>query len=99
MSHPVISRESIPWFPTINYKVCQSDLNCLIFCPHGVFEWDPGTGRPVVAHPYNCVPGCDSCQQRCTTGALTLPSKETIRAAVRRLRQTARGASPPAGSG
>ena len=95
MSYPGVPSEKLPWFPTINYDLCISDLRCLLFCPHDVFEWDRKTGRPIVAWPYNCVPGCDQCARDCAAGALTLPSKREFRAALRRLRAEARKASPP----
>ena len=52
--------EKFLWFPSIDYDACLADLKCLNFCPHDVFEWDPKTGRPFVAHPYRCLPGCES---------------------------------------
>jgi NAD-dependent dihydropyrimidine dehydrogenase PreA subunit len=74
------------WYPTIDYDVCRSDLTCLNFCPQGVFEWEEETGRPVVAHPYRCVPGCNLCAETCTAHAISFPSREQVRAALRRLR-------------
>lgn len=99
MSYPGIPREKLPWFPTINYDVCTSDLVCLNFCPHEVYEWDADTGQPIVAHPNNCVPGCDSCAQLCKAQAITFPSKEEFRKALRRLRDEVRKASQPASGG
>lgn len=99
MSRIGSAREELPWFPTINYDLCISDLRCLLFCPHDVFEWDRKTGRPIVARPYNCAPGCDLCAQDCATDAVTLPSKREFRAALRRLRAEARKAGPPLAGG
>jgi len=82
-------REKLPWFPKIDYSICLSDLKCLNFCPAEVFEWDRDSGRPVVAHPYRCVPGCDSCARNCDTGALSLPTPSEVRTALRRLRAEA----------
>ena len=59
-------REKFPWFPTIDSDACRADLQCLNFCPHDVFEWDPKTGRPFVAHPLRCLPGCEICLEGCT---------------------------------
>jgi NAD-dependent dihydropyrimidine dehydrogenase PreA subunit len=75
-----------PWFPTINYDACLADLDCLNFCPYEVFEYDAETGRPYVARPYNCVPGCDSCAQLCPAQGIRFPSPEEFRAALQRLR-------------
>jgi NAD-dependent dihydropyrimidine dehydrogenase PreA subunit len=87
------AREKLPWFPTINYDLCISDLGCLIFCPYDVFDWDKETGRPIVARADNCVPGCDMCARNCATGAVTLPSKKQLRGMVRKLRAELRKAS------
>ena len=87
MRHPATPREKLPWYPQINYDRCLKDLSCLVSCQHGVFEWDPVSGRPVVAHPNNCVPGCDACAEQCKMKAITLPTRDEIRAALRRLRR------------
>lgn len=97
MSKSAVPR--LPWFPTVNYDRCISDLECMAFCPNDVFDWDKDTGRPVVARPYNCVPGCDMCAEDCARGAVTLPSKREFRAALRRLRAEARKPSPPPAGG
>ncbi|MBI1941605.1 MAG: ferredoxin family protein [Acidobacteria bacterium] len=97
MTESEIVRDGFPWFPTIDYDVCISDLDCVNFCPHEVFEWDKDTGRPLVARPDNCVPGCDSCAQLCHEKAISFPSKEEFRQAMRRLRAEARNASPSPG--
>jgi len=81
-------REKIPWFPSIDYDRCRMDLRCLNFCPHEVFEWEAETGRPVVAQPYNCLPGCTICLDGCDTGALSLPPKAEFQATLERLRGT-----------
>jgi len=87
MRYAGIPRERLPWFPKINYECCVKDLDCLVFCPHEVFEWDPVSRRPIVAHPSNCVPGCTSCAEQCRRRAISLPSGGEIRAALRRLRR------------
>jgi len=89
----------LPWFPTIDYDICVSDLGCLLFCPNDVFDWHKETGRPVVARPYSCAPGCDMCAEDCALGAVTLPSKREFRAALRRLRAEARRPSAPLDGG
>jgi len=94
MSYPRIPREKFPWYPKINYERCLKDLDCLNFCQHEVFEWDPVSQRPIVAHPHNCVPGCRDCAEHCKMKAITLPSGEEITAATRRLR---RQLAPPIG--
>ena len=84
-------REMFPWFPTIDYGACRKDLQCLNFCPHDVFQWDPGTGRPIVAHPLQCLPGCDICLEGCDTGAISLPSRHEVNAHLDRWRDAPRG--------
>ena len=94
MRYPAIYRDKFPWYPKIDYRRCLKDLTCMNFCPHGVFEWDPKSHRPLVAHPYNCVPGCTSCADQCKMRCITLPSEEEFCAALRRLR---RQLGPPIG--
>lgn len=95
MFHSGIAKEKVAWFPTINYDVCASDLQCLNLCPYEVFEWDAATGRPLVAHPAHCHLGCDICLQNCTNHAISLPSRKEFRAMVRRLHEEARIAGTP----
>jgi NAD-dependent dihydropyrimidine dehydrogenase PreA subunit len=79
-------RERLPWFPTINSEVCLADLECLNFCPAGVFDWDPATGKPVVARPFDCIPGCRSCAENCKAKGISLPGKKEVAAALKRIR-------------
>ena len=79
-------RERFPWFPILNGDVCLADLECLNFCPAGVFDWDPATGKPVVARPFDCIPGCRSCAERCKAKGITLPGKKEVAAALKRIR-------------
>jgi NAD-dependent dihydropyrimidine dehydrogenase PreA subunit len=79
-------RERFPWFPIINCEVCLADLECLNFCPAGVFDWDPATGKPVVARPFDCIPGCRSCAENCKAKGISLPSKKEVAAALKQIR-------------
>jgi NAD-dependent dihydropyrimidine dehydrogenase PreA subunit len=79
-------RERFPWFPTINSHVCLRDLDCLNFCPAGVFDWDRATGRPIVARPFDCIPGCRSCADRCKAKGISLPGRQEVLAALKRMR-------------
>lgn len=75
-------REEIAWYPTIKPDLCNGCGDCKVLCKPGVFELgepDPtGIHRPklVVGHPYNCLVLCDRCVPICTSGAITMPSKE-----------------------
>jgi NAD-dependent dihydropyrimidine dehydrogenase PreA subunit len=79
-------RERFPWFPTINAHVCLRDLECLNFCPAGVFDWDRATGKPIVARPFDCIPGCRSCADHCKAGGISLPGRAEVVAALKRIR-------------
>ena len=79
-------REKYLWYPSIDYDFCLADLKCLNFCPHDVFEWEPNTGQPLVAHPSRCLPGCEICLEGCDSGALSLPTKSEFQATLKRLR-------------
>jgi NAD-dependent dihydropyrimidine dehydrogenase PreA subunit len=79
-------RERFPWFPTMNCQVCLRDLECLNFCPADVFDWDRATGRPVVARPFDCIPGCRSCAENCKAKCISLPGKKEVAAALKRIR-------------
>ena len=89
-------REKFPWFPTINYEACIKDLKCLNFCPHDVFEWNPKTGQPFVAHPFRCLPGCEICLEGCDTAAISLPTKLEFQVSLKKMRGTGHkvGTSP-----
>lgn len=80
-------RERFPWFPAIDSEVCIRDLECLNHCPAEVFDWDAGTGRPVVARPLDCIPGCRSCAENCKIHCISLPGKEEVAAALKRIRK------------
>jgi NAD-dependent dihydropyrimidine dehydrogenase PreA subunit len=86
VSIPRSRRERFPWFPTINGDVCLSDLECLNFCPAAVFDWDPATRKPVVARPFDCIPGCRSCAEKCKAKGISLPGKKEVAAALKRIR-------------
>ena len=79
-------RAKFPWIPKIDPEACRKDLQCLNSCPHDVFEWDPKTGRPIVAHPLQCSPGCEICLEGCDTGALSLPTKDEFQVMMKKLR-------------
>lgn len=85
MANPKVPREKIPWFPTVNYDACIHDQECIDFCKNDVFRWNDALGVPEVVKPYNCVLGCDACQQICPSQAISFPSHDELRAVMRRL--------------
>lgn len=94
---PGRQRERFPWFPTLKGEECLLDLECLNFCPANVFDWDPATGKPVVARPFDCIPGCRSCVENCKGKSISLPGKKEVAAALKRIRAEDGGTS--AGNG
>jgi NAD-dependent dihydropyrimidine dehydrogenase PreA subunit len=88
-----VPREQVPWYPTIDVDACLGDRACVDFCKNEVYRWDEGAGRPVVEHPFNCVLGCSACADICPAEAITFPTREELRIAMRRLRAEA-GAGP-----
>jgi len=81
-----IPRELIPWYPTVDAEACLGDQECLNFCKNEVFRWDEDRNAPIVAHPYNCVLGCSACMKVCAAAAITFPTIDELRRAMRRLR-------------
>jgi len=84
--NPTIPRDKVNWQPTINYDACIGDRLCYDFCKNDVFIWDEDKQQPIVQNPLNCVIGCDSCAQQCPVEAIIFPSKDELRAELRRLR-------------
>ena len=70
-----IPREKIPWYPTIDVQKCQNCGNCMDFCTHGVY--DQGEQTVLVAHPFECVIGCHSCQRLCSNEAIRFPLRKS----------------------
>jgi len=95
---PERQRTRFPWFPTIKCEDCLLDLECLNFCPANVFDWDPATGKPVVARPFDCIPGCRSCAENCKGKSISLPGKKEVAAALKRIRAEDRS-NPPERAG
>ena len=68
-------RENIEWFPTIDMEKCVECGMCMN-CGKSVYDWtDDG---PVVARPYQCVVGCNTCANLCRGDAITFPSLEKV---------------------
>ena len=64
--------EWIPWFPVIDYDLCQSCKLCLNFCLFGVFA-KTEQGRVFVKEPANCKTNCPACARVCPHSAIIFP--------------------------
>jgi NAD-dependent dihydropyrimidine dehydrogenase PreA subunit len=71
-----IPREEIKWFPTIDYNKCEGCMLCVKKCCKGVYE--EKEGKPIVAHPNNCVVGCAGCDKFCPQRAVEHPPREYL---------------------
>ena len=70
-----ISREEIPWYPTIDRDKCTGCRTCVDFCRNDVLDIDEADGKTRVMHPYNCVVECSACAKLCPEGAITFPEE------------------------
>jgi len=82
-----ISRNQIPWYPTIDFDKCVGCQECFNFCHNGVFEWDSENNKPKIINPYNCVVGCSSCAKLCASEAITFPTLQDLRSAIEKARK------------
>jgi len=79
-----LPRNEIPWYPKINYDLCSNCGICLEKCDHKVFAHEGD--KVVVAQPYECLVGCESCRHRCPVGAISFPSRDELKKILRELR-------------
>jgi len=68
-----IPRREIKWYPQIDYERCIGCGVCLITCGRTVYDWDFKNMKPIVARPYNCMIGCDTCAKMCPKDAILFP--------------------------
>jgi NAD-dependent dihydropyrimidine dehydrogenase PreA subunit len=68
-----VSREEVPWFPTIMEDLCDGCKICLNFCSFGVYEYDEETNKVKVSNPFNCEVGCSMCALKCKPKAILFP--------------------------
>lgn len=74
-------REKIDWYPAVDSRKCVKCAMCMN-CGKNVYNWTKD--GPVVARPYDCVPGCNTCAILCMGDAISFPSPEYIRAIYKR---------------
>ena len=79
-----VSREQIPWYPTIEQKLCTNCGICVDFCKHGVYAVEDV--RTTVVAPYNCVVGCSGCESQCTAAAISFPDMQEFLVTLREIR-------------
>lgn len=80
-----LPRKEIEWFPKIDYDLCTDCGLCVEKCDHRVYARQ--SDRVVVAQPYECLVGCESCRHRCPVGAISFPSRDELRQMLRTLRK------------
>ena len=75
-----IPREKIDWYPRIDYDRCIGCGLCFLTCAgRTVYDWDFERMRPIVARPYNCMVGCDTCAKMCPRDAIYFPPLAYLR--------------------
>ena len=71
-----ISRQEIPWYPTVNAETCIGCELCYVTCGRNVFEMRDR--KSIVAHPFQCMVGCNTCAIVCPVEAIGFPGRDLI---------------------
>ena len=77
-----LNRKEIEWFPKIDLNKCAGCGICFVSCGRRVFDFDTSLEKPVVAQPYNCMVGCQTCANLCPTSAISFPDSNEIKKMV-----------------
>lgn len=80
-----LPRGEIDWYPRIDYELCNGCGVCVKFCHDNVYEKQGD--KVIIARPYDCLVGCESCRPRCPTGAISFPSRAELKRILRTLRK------------
>jgi len=73
-----IPRKEIPWYPSIDYEKCDSCKSCVEYCKLKTYLYNKEDARVCVSNPFNCVVGCNGCEDKCPEGAISFPSTKVI---------------------
>ncbi len=73
-----VPREQIPWFPIIDLGGCDGCAKCVEFCQNDVLRLSGAPPRAEVANPFNCLIGCNSCEGKCPSKAISFPPREIL---------------------
>jgi NAD-dependent dihydropyrimidine dehydrogenase PreA subunit len=73
-----IPRKEIPWYPSIDDANCDGCGTCIEFCKLGTYSYNDAEDKAQVSNPYNCVVGCNGCEDKCPSEAISFPSTEVI---------------------
>ncbi len=68
-----ISRENIPWYPTVYEEKCDGCRKCYDMCPQKVYFWEEKNNKPKVINPFACIVGCSACAEVCKLNAICFP--------------------------
>jgi len=69
-----VPRREIKWYPNIDYDRCIGCGLCFLTCGGRlVYDWDFKNMKPIIARPYNCMVGCDTCAKLCPRDAIIFP--------------------------
>lgn len=71
-----ISRETIPWFPTVDHHKCIGCELCFVTCGRGVYDVHDHKAWP--ERQYDCMVGCTTCANICPVQAITFPDKQIV---------------------
>lgn len=83
-----ITREKIPWYPTVDFSKCIGCRKCVDYCKLGAYTFNDIKKQPIVSSPYNCVVLCEGCQDICPSGAISHPSRKNTIDLIRKLRRS-----------
>jgi len=71
-----IPRKEIAWYPSIDRDKCDDCGTCVDFCQLRAYTYNDDKVR--VSNPYNCVVGCNGCEDKCPNEAISFPSTKVI---------------------